>query len=251
MDPASRLVVPAILDALQVARKRARRANCLSQLHQFALAIEMFRNNNEGGSPRGKEDFPYDRGGFPHWLSELYPVYLATPEVYRCPNDPTRGEEGGVPAWFSDPQYNASQYAETDDTANCAASAEIKALRNTDIEACSYIYEFNSAACSWWQDTRTDANGKLWADFNGNGFVSWREAKRTEQEGLTFDDATKKIVVDENKIYDGRVPIIRCFWHTRQGRDLNSEMVLNLACENKNIFESTAFGEDWKHAEEL
>ena len=62
---------------------------------------------------------------------------------------------------------------------------------------------------------------------------------------------TKKIVVDENKIYDGRVPIIRCFWHTRQGRDLNSEMVLNLACENKNIFESTAFGDDWKHAEEL
>ena len=265
-----------LLPAIQAARERARRANCQSQLHQFALAIEMFRNNNEGGSPRDKEDFPYDRGGYPHWLSELYPLYLATPEVYRCPNDPTRGEEGGAPAWFSDPQYNSVQHTETDDTKKrddelqtlsddfAACEKEVRTARNTDIQACSYIYEFSAAPCGWWYNDDVDPQNYVqdftdnkdnpkykWADFNGNDFVSWREAKRTEQEGLTFDDATQKIVVDENKIYDGRVPIIRCFWHTRQGRDLNSEMVLNLACENKNIFESTAFGDDWKHAEEL
>jgi len=224
------LLVALLLPALRMARERARQASCKNQLHQFAVAVEVYRSNFS----------EFD----PPWLSSMYPVYVPSAEVFICPSDPTRGEEGGRPEWFSDAGYGASQYSETDDTDDCAARPEIKAMRNPEIHRCSYLYEFCAAKCSWWSDNATDASGYVWADFDHDGFVSWREAKRTEQRGLEFKDG--KIEVNEDRIYGGHVPMVRCFWHARRGKSLHKEIVLNLACENKNIYESPVFGEGWQ-----
>ncbi len=166
--------------------------------------------------------------------------------MYVCPNDESGGMEGSVPSWFSDPRYNAPQYPETDDTDGCAAAAEIASARNEAIHRCSYIYEFTAAECTWWKDMQEDTPGHVWADFDNNGFVSWREAKKTEQRGMVFDGG--KIQFDSALAYDGWVPMVRCFWHAENGKDLNKEIVLNLACEHKNIYESPVFGEGWKQA---
>ena len=225
-----------LLPALQAARERGRQAKCKNHLHQFSLAVEIYRNDNP--------DF------YPPWLSTLHPIYVGAAEVYICPSDSNRGTEGGVPEWFS--AYAASQFTETDDTDDCTARDEIKALRNPDIHACSYTYEFGLAECSWWKDKQEDppGSGHVWADFDNDEFVSWREAKWTERNGLYFDGDTKAIKVDPEKAYDGRVPMVRCFWHARRGKSLAQETALNLACENKNIYESPVYGTGWQQAEQ-
>jgi len=235
-----------LMPALMAARRRSRIASCKSNLHQFALAIEMYKTDYS--------DF------YPPWLSTLYPTYgVETPEVYLCPSDTNRGAQGGVPDWFSDPQYGASQFEEIDDTEqrgidlqgdnspDAVTEKEIRKYRNPEIKFCSYTFEFAWTKCTWWGDMTQDASGHIWADFDQNGYVSWLEAKRTEQKGMVRYEAGK-IVVDPDKIYDGRVPIVRCFWHAREGKDLAIETALNLACENKNIYESYIFGEGWQQA---
>jgi len=214
-----------LLPVLNIARERARQASCKSQLHQFAVALDVYRNNYPDYTPP--------------WLSSLFPVYIAEEAVFLCPSDASRGTIGSRPDWFSDPMYNADRFDETDDTDLCAASDEVKNWRNPDIHACSYLYEFCAAECSWWSDTTQDSSGHVWADFDRNGFVSWAEAKRTEQKGLVFING--KIEVDETRIYFGHVPIIRCFWHARRGKSLHKEIVLNLAVEDKNVYESPVF----------
>ena len=235
-----------LIPALNMARKRARMASCKSNLHQIAIAVDTYRI-----------DYPGANSTYPPWLSTLYPVYLEASDIYLCPNDNTRGVEGGRPEWFTD--VGLSQFGETDDTeqgdSECPARADadiemdIRQLRNKDIKACSYIYEFALTKCSWWYDDPArlaeDASGHIWVDFDHSGFVSWREAKRKEQEGLVW---TGQMGVNEDEIYDGHVPMIRCFWHTRKGKVFAREKVLNVACENKNVYESDAFGDGWKQA---
>lgn len=251
------LLVAMLLPALQAARARSRRTNCKSNLHQFAVAVEIYKN-----------DFP---DFYPPWLSTLYPVYMGNADVYLCPNDDSRGEEGGVPEWFSTPEYGASQYPETDDTKRRdedlapltsefrGFEKEAKKARNTEIKVCSYIFEFAAGPCSWWYSSSSnpdtvdadylankDKPEKTWADGDSNGVVTWREAKVTEQKGTEYKGGEVK--VDYDKAYGGRVPMLRCFWHAREGKSLARETVLNLACENKNIYESPIFGEGWKQA---
>ena len=221
-----------LLPVLATARERGRQAKCKEQLHQFSLAVEMYRNDSAGA--------------YPPWVSALCPVYMNAKQAYVCPSDDSRGAAGGVPPWFS--AQGASQFTETDDTDDCTARDEIKQLRNPDIHVCSYIYEFAASECSWWSDNQEDppGSGIVWADFDRDGYVSWREAKRTEQKGLYFED--NKIKSDPEKVYDGRVPMLRCFWHAKRGKNLAQELVLNLACENKNVYESPLFGAGWKQA---
>ena len=207
-----------LLPALNYARERARQANCKNQLHQFGLAIEMYRGNFGGY--------------YPPWLSTLYPAYQETDKMYLCASDDKRGKEGGVPAWFS--QQNASQFVETDDNDTCDTDARVlpaarpsgwpatlsdgsdpwdKAVkdwpsnvvgyRHTDIHACSYMYEFTWGPCTWWGGTKgdwdEDKSGHAWADFDNNGYISWREAKITEQKGLSLNATATPPVIAVNK----------------------------------------------------
>lgn len=217
-----------LLPALQQARRKARQSKCTGNLMQFSTAIEMYRNN-------------YD--DYPPWLSSLYPLYITDKEVYICPSDTSCGEEGGVPKWSS-----GSQFTETDELDGNTATTPItygdanvvpRDYRNTDIKACSYVYEFSLAECSWW----VEGGNPDYPDQFGNndGVVSWREVKvLVDQKGLQEDGT-----YDPNEAYRGHVPIIRCFWHTTPRFD-RGEVVLNLAAEDKNVYVSDPTGSGWK-----
>ena len=241
------LLVALLLPALNLARKKARQTKCKGQLHDLMKAVYMYRGNSD----------EY----YPPWLSTLCPNYIEAPVVFLCPDDPTGGKEGGVPTWFSDPQYgNPSQFQETDDNGGCKelgpdgkpyAAQAITDMRNDEIEAMSYIYEFTWAGCSWWNGGHyrsTDANwdaGK-WADFDHDNYVSWAEAKRTEMDGLYYSGGEVKTNGDE--AYGGHVPMIRCFWHAEKDDNLYDEPVLNVACENGYVYECEVEGSSWKKA---
>jgi len=235
-----------LLPALSRAREEARRSKCTSNLHQFMLALETYSIN-----------YNYAREySTPPWLSVLYPEYMGAPEIYICPSDGTLGKEGSKPRWTKPDGTGWDLYDETDDTEDCGTTyPHIKAMRNKKIRACSYLFEFCWAECSWWPPAEGWSDPLL-ADFDGPerdpatdpptaGFVSWREAKWTEIYGLKAPAG--KIVTDPDIAYDGWVPIIRCFWHGRDREDLNDQPVLNLACGHKAVFITTAEGDDWKN----
>jgi prepilin-type N-terminal cleavage/methylation domain-containing protein len=161
---------------------RARQTECRSNLRQFASALMIYRSEHRGRNPG--------------WLSSLYPDYVDSRELYLCPSDKSRGEDGGKPD--SDDQVlngafgSDSQFEETDD--NYLNSERIELGANADVERCSYLYEFNAAECSW-----------------ANTNSSWGAVKLDQLEN--GDDNN-----DHAPYSESRMPIIRCFHHWNEGR---------------------------------
>lgn len=69
-----------LLPALQRAREQARRANCISNLRQIGLGINMYRQENREWLPR------YNSGRSTSGLALLYPRYVEVEEIFRCPS---------------------------------------------------------------------------------------------------------------------------------------------------------------------
>ena len=59
---------------------RARQTECRSNLRQFASALMIYRSEHRGRNPG--------------WLSNLYPDYVDSRELYLCPSDRSRGKDG-------------------------------------------------------------------------------------------------------------------------------------------------------------
>jgi len=194
-----------LLVGLQRARFSARMASCKNNLKQFSGAVDMYKGNLKT---------------YPDFLSNLYPIYIDTKETYICSADRSspKGSEGGKP---DHEQPATLQYAETDDNLN---NTTYENMRNTEIQYCSYLYEFCGAPCSWAGNT-----------------MSWKEAKIKEIEEGTDVGGTKIGVW-------GHVPLARCFWHIKpEGTAYADEkMVINVAVEDRNIFMSGAGQDDWK-----
>ena len=68
-----------LLPALSSAREKGRQANCMNNLHQFAIAIEIYYQD-------------YD--DYPPWLSVLYPSYLKPEKIFTCLSDLYKGANG-------------------------------------------------------------------------------------------------------------------------------------------------------------
>jgi prepilin-type N-terminal cleavage/methylation domain-containing protein len=199
-----------LLPALSTAREKGRQANCINNLHQFSLAIEMYYQDYED---------------YPPWLSVLYPSYLDTPEIFICLTDMDRGKTG----------HGHTSYPETNDippdqipggepSPEHTGGLDGFGQRNPEITANSYVYEFSPNECNWFMDSGRSETELAQANSNGDDFVSWREAKlwQASTEG-----------------HKGQVPIVRCFWH-----HLNHEQkVLNLAYRDYNVFTS---GPEWE-----
>jgi prepilin-type N-terminal cleavage/methylation domain-containing protein/prepilin-type processing-associated H-X9-DG protein len=80
-----------LLPALARAKGTGKRIVCVSNLHQFAIALRVYTDDNHGQFPR--------RSTYPgSWPQQLYNYYGGNVSVFRCPSD------GRDPAtWGTDP----------------------------------------------------------------------------------------------------------------------------------------------------
>jgi len=217
-----------LLPAIARAQWNARKAKCISQLHQWAIALQAYRGTYDGHPPP--------------WLSNMYPKTVANPKLFLCPEDPTGGQDGGKPYWEDD---ETRAYIETDDFDGSAAGTkdpQAAGVQNHDIKGNSYLYECCCAELSWDYTDETAADGHsptleevdivpdtIHAN-GGTGTVTWREIKEWSV-----------------KYIGAWTPIVRCFWHTG-GTFARTDMVLNLGANTYHIYHSDTSGEGWKTA---
>ena len=224
-----------LLPVLARARERARRAKCTSNLKQFGTLLATYR--------LAHDDFD------PPWMSVLYPEYLRADELFICPSDPDLGKNGIQPLFVGRVPKKFWEIYDTDQT-TCTEPAGVLEMRNTDINADSYSYEFSWSKCSWWAGTDFPDQAKYRG--NEDGVVSWREAKRMEQYG--YVEAGGEIKQLDDEAYGDHVPVLRCFWHTDESDFQGAtnpdwgkgSVVINLACGTHNVYTSDATGDGWK-----
>jgi len=230
------ILVAILLPVLSRVKQQGWMADCTSQLNQFGKAIAIYQSNFEDYTPP--------------WLSVLYPQYIKAEQLFTCPADESDGTAGVIPTYVT---QGENKFLETWDAEGntCETPPGVQGMRNTDIKRCSYLYEFCWAECSWWTGGIFPDQGQY--NGNGDGYVSWLEAKYTERKGLA-EDAGGNIVTYDDEAYGGHVPILRCFWHTNENdfRDADqpdfgkASTVLNLGCGSFNVYRSDATGDGWK-----
>ena len=139
-----------LLPALRQAREQARRAQCISNLRQIGVALEMYRQDNDGRDPLYLLDperatYGY-AGGSREYLDAK--AYTGSKELFLCPDDWTRGKiqnELGRRAvgweYFNNTSYayHAGAWFQLTDV----GKAWLKYGRNT------YRARFIVAACPW------------------------------------------------------------------------------------------------------
>jgi prepilin-type N-terminal cleavage/methylation domain-containing protein len=171
-----------LLPALSKARERARQTACENNLRQFSIAILSYRDDH-------KDEVP-------DWLSVLYPKYIAATNSYICPSDRSRGAEGSKPVSLS---AAGTRFPETDDTGSQAPGY---CGRNDAIKACSYMYEFSAAPCSWGYGTHVN-NAT-------NAGMSWKEVKLLQ---MAYGDQYQPAGYSQTAF-----PLIRCFHHVNEAK---------------------------------
>ena len=176
-----------LLPALQSSREKARQSYCKNNLHQLSLALIMYKDDH--------------KGVFPNWLSNLYPTYVGSnSQVYLCKSDRTWGTND----FSCKPQeVPGDHFSEASDNGPGTTSG-----RNPQIEACSYMYEFNGAPCSWnWQGYLGAHGVTSVPDLDGDpSTTSWQEVKAYQI--LHGDTSNGGAPYDETAF-----PVIRCFHH--------------------------------------
>ncbi|MFO7870832.1 MAG: prepilin-type N-terminal cleavage/methylation domain-containing protein [Kiritimatiellia bacterium] len=198
------LLAALLLPAITKAREKARQRYCENNLHQFSVAVTLYRDDHSGD--------------FPDWLSTLYPDYIAQKDTYICMSDRSRGADGSKPeslhSELPEADWEANQFRETDDTmAGGQYNQDTYGTtfdRNDSVAACSYMYEFCNATCDWGAGyvgpggSATDDD----IDINNDDRVSWCETKEYQ---LHHGDTDHPSAYDETSF-----PIIRCFHHYQE-----------------------------------
>ena len=210
-----------LLPAIAKAQWTARKTSCLNQLTQFSKALQIYARDYDGQRPP--------------WLSNMYPNYISTEKLYLCPEDTTKGKDGGKPFWEDDTD---KAFEETDDfegsKAHSGTDTDAASVMNPQIKANSYIYEFCCAVCSWavgghsWQDKDCTYDDNFIPDPTvhplGRGALTWHEVKAWEL-----------------KVIGPWTPVVRCFWHT-SGSFAKADMVLNIGAETYHYYSSGTGG---------
>jgi len=230
------LLAGLVLPAMRKAKERAKMTKCANNLLQFSRAIDLFRAEH-------LDDDEWRKGHsdeFPDWLSNLYPSYIDSKEVYLCPGDYSTlgnvspynshvGADGAKPWWVPDPQ----EWRETDDTMfNKAFSiqdyprnSELSRARGDTVDYCSYAYTLCPALCTW-----------------KHGYT-WKEAM-TEQMAKGARRGGRRLAVG------AELPVLCCFWHQKRkpGTDTyvsGQKDVINVAVGHKNVFYTDANKGAW------
>ena len=206
---------------------RARQTECRSNLRQFASALMIYRSEHRGKNP--------------DWLSSLYPDYVDSRELYVCPSDKSRGEDGGKPLDLVDENRYEQTYDNVGNDTRAAHGA------NEEIKRCSYFYEFSGAEGTdkdiykWWTGTwqSDDEFAPNYAKEPEHPYT-WQVYKMKQR-----DAGKKGSDVKLGPYSDSRMPIVRCYHHWDEaditGRDADdgklyqSEMTLNVGYAG-NVF---------------
>lgn len=228
------LLVGLLLPVLAQARRHARITQCMSQLKQHHSGILQYDMSND----TYKTNFP------PRLTTLFHEGYGQDARLYQCPLDPNGGREGGKPA------IATSQYTETDE------GPAINGLPANNPYS-SYMYEFNSATCGWW-------NGWVeYYDMGSGGFFTPSVPGDPNKDGdvidTNVDGSTGRVTWQETKFYqqkygdqflhtntsitngypDSWFPLVRCFWHVKDPDTENFiPEIKNLAMDG-NVFDST------------
>ncbi len=185
------VLMTVITVAIVNARRAGRIAGCKNNLSQFDKSLEMYKSDWQGN--------------WAPWLSALPEL---NDQVFLCPLDGSRGTEGCRPDWVA----AAIQLTEADDTASCTADAAALALRG-DIDACSYLYEFNCAKCSWYTTDDYDIDGDGDTGEACADQYTWQQVKDQEMRV-----ATAKPEFGGTKM-GPFTPVVRCYHHIEPNPD--------------------------------
>ena len=198
-----------LLPAFQQARARGRRTSCLNQMHQFGLQVRSYQDDYTNKMPM--------------WLSSLHPDYFGETAIFLCPQDDSRGHDGGRPGGTGDlqPAIDAEDltdvFPETDDTDRNDLRTAATGY-GLAVTRCSYMYEYCNVECSWappdtWWVYKSKQIRKGWgknlSDPDDESLGAWSE-----------DD----------------FPAVRCFYHWKVLWG-SKELVLNTAVSGRT-FES-------------
>ena len=183
-----------LMPALGKAREKANQTVCINQLKNFSTSCTIYRSDY--------------RDRFPYWLSTLYPDYIPTSKLYRCPMDkqfngdphPYDGDKkgGGDAKMFYDNKDNKGK----DKDPNCQKGSKKVSLQSVGI---SYLYQMCNG------ETNTTAEG-------------WFHCSK--EECPTLADCKEYQLENDN---DGAgwdptiFPVITCFWHVKKHKDENQE----------------------------
>jgi prepilin-type N-terminal cleavage/methylation domain-containing protein len=196
-----------LLPALANARRKAKEITCVNNLKQLGTGIIIYLDD-------------YNWRHHVPWPSNLFPAYMSSKDIYRCPVD---GNSSGTPR----AEWKARADNDWKETYDRPGTVGKNFLPNPDVGPVSYFYEFSDTRCDKWTVPNAPAD------------PTWAEVKRTQ---LLFGDADHKSAYQRSHF-----PVIRCFWHLDNVDNYsdgqifpnNAKKVINVGFDG-NAFYSTA-----------
>jgi len=198
-------------------REKGRRVTCINNLKQIDLCLLSY-----------KQDYNDRDVG---WISLLYPDYLKSKNIYKCPSD-ANPPGTAANAWLA---RIDGQHAVTYDREG-SIGLDVGCDPDTRVGYVSYFYEFSNAKCEW----------GLAPEITPPAPYSWGELKEIQlkQGGDGYHDVN--VGYEESWF-----PVIRCFWHLDNLKNFspsrlipNSEQPVYNFGFGGNVFMSKAKWED-------
>ena len=124
-----------LLGVVGRSRQRAREANCLSNLHQVALALSMYAAEYAGRYPPTDDD-----------LSPLCPRYLHEPGVFRCPVMPSPTRTMGAERLGTNYQYQGGLMTDADPNVGLVSDDRARHRRGANVIYADLRVQFVTAA---------------------------------------------------------------------------------------------------------
>lgn len=185
-----------LLPALQKAREKAKATACISQMKQFSNAIAIYRGDN--------------RDAFPYWLTSLFPNYVNTNKIYRCPmtdlkdTDPHPYDNNAADFFYEVPENSKwnKGFSEAPYTSIPGPNIGDNKKENVPKPGSSYLYQLCAAS----------ANGKQsW--FNAPAECKTVQECKEHQikTGVVKFDGEGEITWDESVF-----PVLSCYYHIKK-----------------------------------